>query len=275
MLTLSVLMENTAAQGFAAEHGLSFLLESDDAVILFDTGQTPAFLDNAKRMGCDLSRVTHIALSHGHYDHTGGLAAALDHIREQKGNTNLPPLYAHPDVLLRRRRAGSAEPRDLGMPEDARKGLAAWPEVVYGKKPAYITKDVVFLGEIPRPMPEMCVFVGEAEQNTGTFMPDTLPDDTALAHITERGLIVIAGCSHSGITNILEHAKNVTGVEKIRAVYGGLHCKGMDEPTLRKAEAALRSEDLEHIYACHCTGDALNAFPGSITLLAGERRQIA
>lgn len=270
MLTLSVLMENTAAEGYAAEHGLSFLLESEDAAILFDTGQSCAFFDNAARMEHDLSRVTHIVLSHGHYDHTGGLAKALGYLRSQKTDANLPTLYAHPDVLLHRRRVTAKETRDIGMPQKSRDALAVWPKAVFSSEPVYLTKSIVFLGEIPHESPEMCVFVGETEKD-GTFVEDTLPDDSALACITDGGLVIIAGCSHSGIVNIMKHAKKTTGIPKIRAVYGGLHCKDMNPDTLQKTMAALTAENLEQLYACHCTGDALGGFPGEVKLAAGER----
>lgn len=213
MLTLSVLMENTAAEGYAAEHGLSFLLESEDAAILFDTGQSDAFFDNAVCMEHDLSRITHIVLSHGHYDHTGGLAKALGYIRSQKNGANLPPLYAHPDALLHRRRVTVEGMHDIGMPKKSRDALAAWPTAVFSNEPVYLTKSIVFLGEIPHESPEMCVFVGEMEKD-GAFAKDTLPDDSALACITDGGLVIIAGCSHSGIVNIMEHAKKPPGYRK-------------------------------------------------------------
>jgi 7,8-dihydropterin-6-yl-methyl-4-(beta-D-ribofuranosyl)aminobenzene 5'-phosphate synthase len=266
-------MENTAAKGYAAEHGLSFLLESEDAVILFDTGQSGAFFDNALHMGRDLSAVTHIALSHGHYDHTGGLAKALEAIRAGKNETGLPPVYAHPGALAHRRRVTAEGTRDLGMPQKSRDALAGWPEVVFSKEPVRITDSIIFLGEIPHEQPEMCVFVGETEKD-GAFAEDTLPDDSALAYITDGGLVIIAGCSHSGIVNIMEHSKKVTGVPKIRAVYGGLHCRDMTGPTLQKVRKVLEHEKLEQLYACHCTGNALAGFPGEIKLAAGERHVI-
>ncbi len=129
MPRLSVLMENTAAPGFVCEHGLSFLLDCGDTVILFDTGASDAFLANAARMGRDLGKVTHIVLSHGHFDHSGGLAAGLAHITAKKEGRPLPRLIAHPDVTARRRRPldHPRGPKDLSMPEDARNALASWP----------------------------------------------------------------------------------------------------------------------------------------------------
>ena len=274
MLRLSVLMENTAADGYACEHGLSFLLESDGAVILFDTGASGTFLDNAARMRLDLGSVTHIVLSHGHYDHTGGLGAGLAHIAAARNGKELPPLVAHPGVLARRRRPldHPQGPKDLGMPGDGRAALTAWP-ATFSKDPVRIREDIVFLGEIPHARPEMCTLVGEAECD-GAYGNDMLPDDTALAYITGDGLVIIAGCSHSGIVNIMEHAKRVTGISGIRAVYGGLHCKDMTPDGIAQTRAALEAENLTALYACHCTGSALDDFPVRVRLAAGESRQV-
>lgn len=275
MLTLSVLMENTAASdAFASEHGLSFLLEADGATILFDAGASGAFLDNARRMGCDLGAVTHIVLSHGHYDHTSGLGHALRHIAALKKGGDVPPLIAHPDVVRERRRSpGSPQgAKDIGMPAEARKALRGWP-TAFSATPAHITERIVFLGEVPHRHPEMCALVGETARS-GAYEKDTLPDDTALACITDEGLVIVAGCSHSGIVNIMEHAKAVTGITKIRAVYGGLHCKDMDAQTVAGVTAALRAENLEELYACHCTGDALDDFPCQLRLAAGMRHTL-
>ncbi|MCC8194827.1 MAG: MBL fold metallo-hydrolase [Deltaproteobacteria bacterium] len=271
MLRLSILMENSAADGYVCEHGLSFLLDFGGTVVLFDTGASGAFLENAARMGCDLGAVTHIALSHGHYDHTGGLGPALRHIAAQKNENPLPPLIAHPDVFLKRRRPPGhpAGPKELGMPEDGRAELARWP-ATYTREPLYIRDDIVFLGEIPRPQPEFCALVGEVAYDGG-YRKDLLPDDTALAYITDEGLVIIAGCSHSGIVNIIGHARNVTGVAKIRAVYGGLHCKDMTPDCLERTRAALARENLAELFACHCTGKSLDDFPAGLRLTAGEQ----
>ncbi len=274
MLTLSVLMENSAADGFVCEHGLSFLLESDDTTILLDTGATGAFLDNATRMGCDLGAVTHIILSHGHHDHTGGLGAALRHIRTNRNGGELPPVIAHPDVLTYRHRPFGhlSGPKEIGMPIGSREAITTWP-AMYSKGPVRIREDILFLGEIPRPRPELCALVGETETN-GLYEADTILDDSALVYITCQGLVIFAGCSHSGIVNIMERAKAVTGISKVRAVYGGLHCKDMTRECLESTRAALEAENLAELYACHCTGEALSGFPGLVRLAAGERRRI-
>lgn len=276
MLTLSVLMENEAAsKEFACEHGLSFLLESDGAVILFDAGKSGDCIANADRMGIDLSRVTEIVLSHGHHDHAGGLAKALAHIAKVKGGGELPVFIAHPGVMTTRRRPLNAPEggKDIGIPADSKKALAAWP-VKFSKEPLAIRKNIIFLGEIPHTCPDLCSLTGEALGPDG-FAKDALPDDTGLAYITDKGLIIVAGCSHAGIVNIMAHAKKVTGVDKIRAVYGGLHFIGMDDGTKARVTEALRAEHLEELYACHCTEHGLDAFPGQIRLAAGQRHSIA
>lgn len=275
MLHLSVLMENSAADGYAHEHGLSFLLESDGTVILFDAGASAAFLDNAARMGCNLGKVTHIVLSHGHYDHTTGLAQGLRHIAGKRRGSPNPPLIAHPDVLSHRRRESNHPkgPKYLGMPDDSRRELAPWPKIL-SKNPVRIREDIVFLGQIPHRHPEMCTLVGVVDSKKGGQEKDMIHDDSAIAFLTDEGLVIVAGCSHSGIVNIMEHAKAVTGIPNIRAVYGGLHCQDMKPEIIAKTWAALEAEDMEELYACHCTGNALEGFPNMVRLAAGESRTI-
>lgn len=276
MLKLSVLIENTAASGeFVAEHGLSLLLESGDAVILFDTGASGDFLRNAERMGVDLSRVTDIVLSHGHHDHAGGLDKAFRHLRVVKNGRDLPLFTAHPGVLATRRRALSASEggKDIGIPAAGKQALADWP-ARYSKEPLAIRENIIFLGEIPRKHPELCSLTGEALGPAG-FDKDFLPDDTGLAFITDKGLIIVAGCSHAGIVNILAHAKAVTGVNTVRAVYGGLHFIGMDEAVKNTVIKTLQAENLEELCACHCTDHGLDGFPGQIPLAAGMTHVVA
>ena len=265
-------MENSAASpDYACEHGLSFLLESDSASILFDTGQSGAFLDNAVRMGSDLSQVTEIVLSHGHYDHTGGLGQALRHIARQKNEAERPPVICHPDVLLQRRRTIKWLPgsKSIGMPEDSRKEMEAWP-VRFSKTPLWVRDNIVFLGEIPRKHPELCALVGEVRGPDG-YRPDQLPDDSALAYVTPKGLIIVAGCSHAGIVNIVEYAKAVTGVQAVHALFGGLHFKDMPADAVRRSMEFLDGEHITALYACHCTGNALASCPTQLRLAAGNR----
>jgi len=213
-------------------------------------------------------------LSHGHYDHTGGLGAALRHIRTKRNGRELPPVIAHPGVLAYRRRP-SGHPsgaKDIDMPIDGRQALTTWP-TMYSREPVSIRKDILFLGEIPRPHPELCALVGEVETDDG-FDVDTITDDSALVYVTDDGLVVIAGCSHSGIVNIMQYAKAITGITTIRSIYGGLHCKDMTQECIEKTRAALEAENLEKIYACHCTGMALSEFPGMVRLAAGEQHRI-
>lgn len=265
-------MENSSSSSeYACEHGLSFLLESESATILFDTGQSGAFLGNAARMGCDLSRVTEIVLSHGHYDHTGGLRQALRHIARQNNQAELPPVICHPDVLLQRRRTIKWLPgsKSIGMPQDSRNELETWP-MRFSKTPLWIRDDIVFLGEIPRKHPELCALVGETRGPDG-YTQDLIPDDSALAYVTPKGLVIVAGCSHSGIVNIVEYAKAVTGVQTVHALFGGLHFKAMPSDAVRRSMEFLDGENITTLYACHCTGNALASRPAQVRLAAGSK----
>lgn len=265
-------MENSASSpNYTCEHGVSFLLENESATILFDTGKSGAFLDNAARMSSDLSQVTEIVLSHGHYDHTGGLGQALRHIARQKSEAERPPVICHPGVLRQRRRTTKWLPgsKSIGMPQDSRKELEAWP-VRFSRAPLWLRDDIVFLGEIPRKHPELCALVGETRGPDG-YTQDLIPDDSALAYVTPKGLIIVAGCSHSGIVNIVEYAKAVTGVQTVHALFGGLHFKDMPAAAMRRSMDFLDGENIAKLYACHCTGNALASRPAQLRLAAGSK----
>jgi 7,8-dihydropterin-6-yl-methyl-4-(beta-D-ribofuranosyl)aminobenzene 5'-phosphate synthase len=225
MLTITVLIENeTSFKNLVCEQGLSLLLTCEGKTLLFDTGESDAFLRNANAMGVDLDTINAIVLSHGHDDHTGGLGHAL---RRECSRLPMPEVIAHPDVLLRRRfTAAEEEPgKYIGMPESALILLQNWP-LQLQKTPLKLTENLIYLGEIPRKCPETQALLGEIARN-GVYEPDRILDDSALVYVNgkgnDRSLTIIAGCAHSGIINIVEYAKAVTGVSRIHAVIGGMH----------------------------------------------------
>jgi 7,8-dihydropterin-6-yl-methyl-4-(beta-D-ribofuranosyl)aminobenzene 5'-phosphate synthase len=237
-MKLSVLTENNAGELTAAEHGLSYLIESDGTRILFDTGQSDLFLKNAAIMDVSLEAIDMIVLSHGHYDHGNG----LEHLR---GST----LLCHPGCFIRRYR--QSDNSYIGL-KQSREELAGHFNLITAREPFRITESIVFAGEIPRITP--------FESQTTSFVledgtPDFVADDSALIIRLPRGLFIITGCGHAGVVNTIEHAISITGVERIYGIMGGLHLKEEDQQTIETVKY-LREKKVTHILPSHCTSGA-------------------
>ena len=243
-MKICVLTENCAGGHFLAEHGLSYLIEIDGEKILFDTGHTDVFLKNAEKLGIDVhNEVKKIVLSHGHWDHGNGLQFLENKV-----------LITHPASFIRRFR--QRDNSSIGLVLNTIQ-LEEKFEIRTSKTSVQITDHLFYLGEIPRINDfEACStsFVDESQSD------DFVPDDSALAAIVNKQLIVITGCSHSGICNITEHAKKVTGIQNVKAVLGGFHLKKNDRQT-QKTIDYFKAEKVERIYPSHCTElPALAAF---------------
>lgn len=182
-MKLTVLMDNNTYidRYYLGEPAACYLLETGERTILLDTGYSACTLENARRMGVDLSRVTDIVLSHGHDDHTGGLLPFLSAFPQPVR------LFAHPDAFLPKRFDG----RSVGVPFDPA-ALPAHAELRLSRGPAELAPGVLFLGEIPRTNPLEAPPVGETLRG-GTWEPDRLLDDTALALATKSGLFLLTG----------------------------------------------------------------------------------
>jgi len=239
---LKVLVENSIRSVLTCtEPGLSLLVTDGETKVLFDVGITDLFDKNAAVMGVDLTDVSVVALSHGHFDHTRGLTHLL----------TLPwarqvTVVAHPDAFNDKRIKG--EP--IGAPVTAAQ-VAAVCHLQLSREPVWLTERLVWLGEIPR----VCAFetrpaVNQVLQN-GVFTDDPLLDDTALAYCGQEGVLVIAGCSHSGICNIVERAKTVCGAP-VTGVFGGFHLAS-DSPMLQRVVDYFEKENIRRLWPCHCT----------------------
>jgi len=246
MVTLS---ENSAGLrgGVLAEHGFSAYVEFGDFRLIFDSGQTTTAVHNAAVLGIDIEGVP-IALSHGHYDHTGGLASLLK-------KTGTVAVYAHPGVFSSRYSQRGGSLRQNGIPfkkEDLEKMGAGFDlsrnarEIHPG---LWLTGEVTRLTAFERASEDLVIL-----SEDGEIAIDPLLDDQALVIVLERGLFVLLGCAHSGMINTLEHARKVTGVDTILGVAGGTHLGFGGEKKLPKTIEALRGSDLEILAPCHCTG---------------------
>ena len=244
-LTITQLVENSAGgPGLLAEHGVSFFIEADGRCLLFDTGQGLALRHNAARLGLPMERVEAIVLSHGHYDHAGGLAEAFDLV----GSADL---YLHPEAFAPKY---NREGRAIGAPfADTAALFDRAARVVETRGPTEVAPGIRVTGEIPR--------VHAIEDTGGPFYrdeartaPDLLPDDQALLLDTAGGLVVLLGCGHAGTVNTLEHAHRISGGRPIRALIGGTHLLRAGAQRLAFTEQALARYDVAYLAPNHCTG---------------------
>ncbi len=193
-----------------------------------------------------------MVLSHGHLDHTWGLVPLVALLLETALNARpvtRPVLVSHPMAFQSRSVPGIPE---IGSIVDVDR-LARQFHLALHAEPHWVTRDLVFLGEIPR------VHDFEAAPPLGTRhtpngdVPDSIPDDSGMACVTDKGLVVITGCAHSGVCNMVTHAQVVTGVQRVRAIIGGMHLLEAPRERLEKTAAFLRPLELEALYPCHCT----------------------
>ena len=227
-MKITVLIENNSRidNYLIAEPGLSLLVEEGERKVLFDTGYSDAFIKNAKKLHIDLNKVTDIVISHGHNDHTRGLAFL---------NLTGTNLYAHPNIF------------DVKIDENnlrygcpiSQNELSNRYNLILSKKPVAISENIVFLGEIP----------GNKSQDI---------DDTALAFKGEKGVFIITGCSHSGIINIIKYAKQVCQTNDITGIFGGFHLLNQNDEELErfclKLKSELKNQNILNplLYPCHC-----------------------
>jgi 7,8-dihydropterin-6-yl-methyl-4-(beta-D-ribofuranosyl)aminobenzene 5'-phosphate synthase len=249
-LKITTLSDNSAGLGnFLAEWGLSILVETAETKILFDTGQSISASHNADILGIDLGKIDRIVLSHGHYDHTGGLRHILHRMRKEV------EIIAHPDIwqVKYATREGEEE-KYIGIPFHRQTLESLGARFKLSKKPVRITDNIITSGEIPMVTDyeeiEPYLVVKEGKR----FKPDKLLDDQALFITTKRGLVVILGCAHRGIINTLYHARKLTGEKKIYMVVGGCHLMDASEERIYLTIAALKELGVQRIGVSHCTG---------------------
>ena len=261
-MRIVTLSENTVSENSSpvvlkagiGEWGLSIMVEADGHNILLDTGANISAAHNAELMGIDLSRVDKIVLSHGHYDHTGGLRILLSKMRKEV------EVIAHPDAWASKYvRFGEGPYVYGGIPfrKDQLESLGASFNLT--KEPVWITENIVTSGEIPMVTEyekiDTILYVKEKDE----FHPDPLWDDQALFIKSEKGLVIILGCAHRGIINTLNHAKKLFGVEEVHTIVGGTHLMAASPEGLELTIAELWASGIQRLGVSHCTGMAVGA----------------
>lgn len=249
MLKLSVLCDDKASSDkFLPEHGVSVLVELPNGHRwLFDTGATDAFLQNAGRMGISLDNLTGIAISHGHYDHTGGLIF----YPRLKGS---PPIFGHPYIWHKQYEVKPGAPtKVVGMPDMARRyaGQAFKPV----RNVTKLDDELYFFTDVPREAGSYSPVLDKFFNEDGTGQCPII-DDATLVVKTPQGLIAIFGCAHAGYVNILKAIETQFPQDKFLAVIGGLHLKEADDKVLEQAFAEtekVKGKDFSFLCS-HCTG---------------------
>jgi len=269
-IRITTLVENTASgAGLLAEHGLSFWIEYGDKRILFDTGQSDILIKNAKVLGIDLAETDAIVLSHGHYDHTGGLASVLNIAEKAK-------IYLHPAATEPKFSKKFSGAKLIGMSDSAKKAIQG-RDVIWTATPAQLFPGIKVTGQVPH--------INNFEDVGGAFFldgncqkSDKLLDDQSLFIESAKGLIVVFGCAHSGVVNTLDHIRKSTGQNKIYVVIGGMHLANASQIRIANTIEAFKKYEIQKIVPLHCTGQSAmenfkNAF-GDKCLSLGTGKQI-
>lgn len=244
--------------GLRAEHGFSALVTvrtgNAGSTVLFDTGASPdALAVNAERLGIDVGGLQAVVLSHGHFDHAGG----FDGLARLRGRSGLP-LTVHPAVWTRRRLQLPGG-RILEMPTLSRGALEREGfEVIERRQPSLLAGGILITGEVDRVTefehgmpPQHQAWDGRGWQHD----PTVIDDQALVINVRGRGLVVVTGCGHAGVVNIIRHAMRLTGVSRLLAVIGGFHLSGPAfEPVIAPTVAALTELAPDLIIPGHCTG---------------------
>ena len=249
-MVVTILADNNTLidKYYLGEPAFSTFIEESGVSVLFDVGYSGVFLQNALKMGITFKNLQYVCLSHGHMDHTWGLDPLIRYYTEleQEHTTHTKPeLLAHPSIFRSISVDGFSEAGSLFSAEK----LGCHFNMQLSKKPQYITERLVFLGEIP------CTNDFEARTSIGVSsgLPDYIPDDSALVYRGKEGLVIITGCSHSGICNIVEYAERVTGETAIADIIGGFHLLNPSKERIEGTCRYLHTQRIKVIHPCHCT----------------------
>lgn len=233
------------------EHGFSALIETDQGNYLFDTGGGRTIVANAFSLGKDLRTIKKIFLSHGHYDHTGGLVEVL----RLKGKVDV---HAHPYIFLDRlaiiKEKDKEIKRFVGLPYKKNFLELLGANFILNTEFTEVAEGIYLTGEVPRHTPFEKQDPRLFSEINGKIGPDLFADDQSLIIDTERGLVLILGCAHAGMINIINHVIGKIKKDKIWAIIGGTHLGFLTPEQLSESIQSLKKMKVELIGVSHCTG---------------------
>lgn len=242
-LKMTILVENhlspRAAAGMQSRAGLSILIDDGESRILFDSGPDETVVHNARLINEPLTNLDAVVLSHGHYDHSGGI-------------TSLDPgtrIICHPGVLRERYAAVRLPGKVIPLKKLSVVERFCGLDVEYSKTPRVVAGRFVWSGEIAVESPKSW---GYTDYRNAT--PDYVSDEGALIWRSSRGLVIMTGCGHRGLENTVRHCMNITGENRVYALIGGFHLRAASPLRLIRLKAFLRELAPEHVLGCHCTG---------------------
>jgi len=254
--TLTILADNTVPgkSDLLGEHGFSIYLETSAGNYLFDTGKGKTIVHNANLCRKDLSAIKAILLSHGHADHTGGLPEVLNYHSEVA-------VWAHPDIFLDRFRLDAKGRKTYGgIPFYKGYLEKKGARFAFNTDPAQLAPGIHLTGAVPRLTEfETGDMANRFAERNGETVKDLIADDQSLILNTPRGLLLVLGCAHAGMINVIKQAVQLTGVDRIYAIVGGTHLDFVEDSQVEKTIDALGEYSIEHLMPSHCTGARVTA----------------